>query len=181
MNNNQPAKPTFAELIEIFGKEDLVTIFREKIEEFKQPLRPEYSPKQRNYLIARMGSEDAVRIISLREAIRNNTRKAELAHWCKLYLRVTKPEHMSSSRLSDAAVEQAREYETWTLYEGRLIPSGRNFRALCPFHEERTPSFFFYSDGSYHCFSCAAHGNNALDYLMNTEKVPFRDAVRRLA
>lgn len=174
----------FSELVETYGREDLITIFREKIEEFKQPLHPEFSPKQRNYLIARMGSEDAVRIISVRESIRDNTRKAELAYWCKLYLRVAKPASKNPDRLSDTDIDNAREFPTHELYDGKLIRSGQSFKGLCPFHGEKSPSFYFYPENggySFHCYSCGAHGNNALDYLMKLEKLPFKDAVRRLA
>lgn len=46
-----------------------------------------------------------------------------------------------------------------------LKQKGNKYVACCPFHTEKTPSFFVYSDGSYHCFGCAAHGT--MEQLMN--------------
>ena len=45
-----------------------------------------------------------------------------------------------------------------------LKKAGREYKACCPFHGEKTPSFYVYDDG-YHCFGCGAHGN-AIDFLM---------------
>lgn len=39
-----------------------------------------------------------------------------------------------------------------------LTRYGSRWRALCPFHKEKEPSFVVYSDGGYHCFGCGAHG-----------------------
>jgi hypothetical protein len=39
-----------------------------------------------------------------------------------------------------------------------LEACGARWKALCPFHTEKTPSFVVYDDGSYHCFGCSAHG-----------------------
>jgi DNA primase len=59
--------------------------------------------------------------------------------------------------------------------------SGRNFKALCPFHEERTPSFYIWTDSnSYYCFGCHAAGNS-ITYLMETEGYSFPDAIEFLA
>ena len=51
----------------------------------------------------------------------------------------------------------------------KLKKSGRNYTGLCPFHNEKTPSFSVVPDkGFYHCFGCGAHGN-ALDFMMKHE------------
>ncbi|HKJ87090.1 MAG TPA: DNA primase [Gammaproteobacteria bacterium] len=62
-----------------------------------------------------------------------------------------------------------------------LKKQGSNFKARCPFHEERTPSFNVNSDRQiFHCFGCGA-GGNALGFLMEYESLRFPEAVRELA
>ncbi len=61
----------------------------------------------------------------------------------------------------------------------RLIRRGRQYQGLCPFHGEKTPSFHVWDD-HYHCFGCGAHGS-VIDFVMQAEKVGFREAVERLA
>ncbi|NYS60221.1 DNA primase [Vreelandella salicampi] len=63
----------------------------------------------------------------------------------------------------------------------QLKKSGRNYSGLCPFHQEKTPSFTVSADKQfYHCFGCGAHGN-ALRFLMEYDKLPFPEAVEQLA
>lgn len=63
----------------------------------------------------------------------------------------------------------------------QLKKAGRNFSGLCPFHQEKTPSFTVSADKQfYHCFGCGAHGN-ALRFLMEYDKLPFPEAVEQLA
>lgn len=63
----------------------------------------------------------------------------------------------------------------------KLVRRGREHTGLCPFHNEKTPSFTVNEEkGFYHCFGCGAHGT-AIDFLMNTENLPFPEAVERLA
>ena len=61
----------------------------------------------------------------------------------------------------------------------RLSKSGRNWKGLCPFHNEKSPSFYVYDD-SFHCFGCGAHGD-AFAFIMRAEGGGFMDAVERLA
>ncbi len=62
-----------------------------------------------------------------------------------------------------------------------LKRSGRSYRGLCPFHAEKTPSFYVDPDkGVYHCFGCGASGN-LFRFVMDTEGVSFREAVELLA
>lgn len=67
---------------------------------------------------------------------------------------------------------------------GERVPlkkAGRNFKGLCPFHQERTPSFIVFPDSqSYHCFGCGA-GGDAFTFLMQMENLTFPEALRQLA
>ncbi len=63
----------------------------------------------------------------------------------------------------------------------QLKKAGREYKALCPFHSEKTPSFTISPDkGFYHCFGCGAHGT-ALGFLMEHDRLPFVEAVEELA
>ncbi len=63
-----------------------------------------------------------------------------------------------------------------------LKPSGAGrYKALCPFHSEKTPSFTVSQDRQmFHCFGCGS-GGDALGFLMKHENLPFGEALRRLA
>ena len=61
----------------------------------------------------------------------------------------------------------------------RLVRSGRQFKACCPFHGEKTPSFYVYED-HFHCFGCGAHGD-AISFVMQAEGRSFLEAVEGLA
>ncbi|MDD4909995.1 MAG: DNA primase [Candidatus Omnitrophica bacterium] len=62
-----------------------------------------------------------------------------------------------------------------------LKKAGRNFRAVCPFHHEKTPSFMVSSDKQiYHCFGCGA-GGNVFNFLMRYERLEFPEAVEAMA
>jgi DNA primase len=59
--------------------------------------------------------------------------------------------------------------------------SGRNYLALCPFHQEKTPSFSISEEkGLYHCFGCGASGN-AIKFLMDYQKLTFMEALQELS
>jgi DNA primase len=63
----------------------------------------------------------------------------------------------------------------------QLKKAGSNFKGLCPFHGEKTPSFIVSpTRQTYHCFGCGAHGN-AVGFLMEHAGLGFIDAVRDLA
>jgi hypothetical protein len=60
----------------------------------------------------------------------------------------------------------------------KLRRDGNKFVGLCPFHQERTPSFYVFAD-HFHCFGCGAHGD-ALTWLMNQRGIAFLAAVAEL-
>ncbi|MEN9337857.1 MAG: primase, primase protein [Candidatus Parcubacteria bacterium] len=63
----------------------------------------------------------------------------------------------------------------------RLEKSGAQFRARCPFHNERTPSFYVSPERkSFHCFGCQAHGD-IFTFVEKIENIPFFDALKILA
>ena len=62
-----------------------------------------------------------------------------------------------------------------------LKKSGKTLKGLCPFHNEKTPSFIVFPDrGNYHCFGCGANGD-VFTFVMKTENLEFADALQSLA
>ncbi|MGN6454469.1 MAG: CHC2 zinc finger domain-containing protein, partial [Steroidobacteraceae bacterium] len=62
-----------------------------------------------------------------------------------------------------------------------LKKSGREYKACCPFHAEKTPSFWVSPDKQfYHCFGCGKHGT-VLGFLMDHDHLAFPEAVEELA
>lgn len=59
-----------------------------------------------------------------------------------------------------------------------LTKSGRNFKGVCPFHSEKTPSFMVYPDQqTYHCFGACNTGGDVISFLMKVHNTDFKGAV----
>ncbi|MDG2126019.1 MAG: DNA primase, partial [Verrucomicrobiales bacterium] len=66
-------------------------------------------------------------------------------------------------------------------YQIQLKRAGGNFKGLCPFHDEKTPSFNVTpSRGIYYCFGCGA-GGDAIRFVMQYESLPYPEALKKLA
>jgi DNA primase len=87
-------------------------------------------------------------------------------------------------RIAQETVEQVAAASDIVAVIGSYFPlkrAGTEFRAICPFHQEKTPSFFVNpSKQSYYCHGCGA-GGAVFQFLMQYENVDFPEAVRRLA
>ncbi len=86
------------------------------------------------------------------------------------------------ARLPDSFIEELRARTPLAALVGRRVKlsrAGRNWKGCCPFHAEKTASFYVYDDG-YHCFGCGAHGD-AISFVMDTGGGGFMEAVELLA
>lgn len=85
-------------------------------------------------------------------------------------------DHATIERIKDAAniVEVVSEFVT-------LCKSGSNYKGLCPFHDEKTPSFYVSpARGTCHCFGCGK-GGNPVGFIMEHEQMTYPEALRWLA
>lgn len=86
------------------------------------------------------------------------------------------------SKLPDSVIEKAREDIVAVVesYGVELEKAGSEYRALCPFHSEKSPSFTVTPDkGRYWCFGCGS-GGTSIDFVMQYEQVDFREAVQKI-
>lgn len=89
---------------------------------------------------------------------------------------------MIQERLSDHQIDQARNVDIVSLIgkSVKLTRHGREFRGLCPFHKEKTPSFKVENERrAYKCFGCGA-GGDAIKWICETEGLTFVEAVKKL-
>ena len=85
-------------------------------------------------------------------------------------------------KIPDSFLDELRARTPLAPLIGRVVKlsrSGRQSKGCCPFHGEKTPSFYVYEDG-YHCFGCGAHGD-AIGFVMQTRGATFIEAVQSLA
>ncbi|MEW4466756.1 DNA primase [Parasphingorhabdus sp. JC815] len=86
--------------------------------------------------------------------------------------------------LSPQWLDELRSRTTLSSLIGRTVKvqkAGREFKACCPFHNEKTPSFTINDEkGFYHCFGCGAHGD-AIRWMTDQRGLSFMDAVKDLA
>jgi len=86
--------------------------------------------------------------------------------------------------LSPQWLDELRARTSLSALVGRTVKlqrAGREWKACCPFHKEKTPSFYVNDEkGFWHCFGCGVHGD-AIRWLTDARGLPFMDAVKELA
>ena len=92
--------------------------------------------------------------------------------------------HGATMTLTPQWLDELRSRITLSTLIGRTVKitrAGREYKACCPFHNEKTPSFTINDEkGFYHCFGCSAHGD-AIRWMTDQRGLSFMDAVKELA
>src|SRR4051812_29593420 len=87
-------------------------------------------------------------------------------------------------RFPPAFIERLRSHFLMSEVIGRRIPirkHGREFQGLCPFHNEKTPSFTVNdAKGFFHCFGCGVHGD-AIEFVRRYERLSYPETIERLS
>lgn len=86
-------------------------------------------------------------------------------------------EPLPDGQITDSELTAAKAVPIQTFYVGKLRKSGKKFVGKCPFHEEKSGSFFIYPDNSFYCFGCSARGDT-IEFVMKFYKMDFRQAVK---
>lgn len=106
-----------------------------------------------------------------------------IRYWLNLWSKINKdytPPVRPNHQFSDIEIQRAKMYPIERLYKGNLRNSGKRFVGLCPFHKERTPSFYIFENNTWHCFGACSTGGDAINFAMKLYDITFPVAVRRL-
>ncbi|MCB1712979.1 MAG: hypothetical protein KDH96_11035, partial [Candidatus Riesia sp.] len=91
-----------------------------------------------------------------------------------------KKEEPVKNGVTDEDIQSAKDTPIEDLYEGNLRRTGHRYVGLCPFHEEKTGSFFIFTNkNTWHCFGCN-EGGDAISFYMKSKEIDFLEAVRRI-
>jgi len=108
-----------------------------------------------------------------------------LKYWVKIYELATKTRFVpvvleEKNEITEEDVANAKEYPIQDLYSGDLKTVYGRLTGLCPFHDEKTPSFsIFTNDNHFYCFGCHAWGD-AIDFYMRVNNVSMMEAIKVL-
>ena len=94
------------------------------------------------------------------------------------------PQPKSLGRVDQDRIDRAKEYPILQIAEigiKEIKKCGGMYRCLCPYHEERTASFFLYpKTNTFHCFGCRVHGD-VISFTEKLQNLSFIEAVKYLA
>jgi len=108
-----------------------------------------------------------------------------LKYWSKIYEVASKKTFLpvyfeQKEEIDDDDIARAKEFPIEELYDGHLKHVYGRLQGLCPFHDEKTPSFsIFTNDNHFYCFGCHVWGD-AIDFYMKKNNVPMVEAVKAL-
>jgi hypothetical protein len=106
-------------------------------------------------------------------------------YWLQLWYRIypqsqRKIIYRELNIFSEQEIEQARQAPIESYYEGKLRKVGSRLVGLCPFHQEKTPSFYIFPNNRWHCFGACAEGGDVIKFVMKLKNMTFPDVVRCL-
>jgi hypothetical protein len=108
----------------------------------------------------------------------------EIERWRRYWVRLGRIEtqKLPKGGITEAELQTARDFPIQELIDTPVRQAGgAKLRVLCPFHEEKKPSFVIYTnDNSWHCFGCGVHGRGAISFLMERDNLGFKEAIERL-
>jgi len=172
------------EEIDVF-KNILSEICKDELEELeKAQIRVDNAQKKRHDLLEKYPELARLELHLLVGSYSLIKEQDSINKWRRYWTRLN-PEYKQIKRLtgfSEIEIESARAYPIENLLDTDFKSAGSGkLRALCPIHDERSPSFIIYTnENKAHCFGCQAHFNNAIDFLMLKESLDFKGAVGRL-
>lgn len=127
-----------------------------------------------------MTDDDEMTVDNIWQHVNHLTIKEKTDQMVRILKRIDgRKAHFSKDSITDDDIARAKEKPIEELYDGQLF--GRKKKSgLCPFHQERTPSFYIFTkDNRFHCFGCGVHGSS-IDFVMKRDGVDFIAAVKSL-
>lgn len=111
-------------------------------------------------------------------AICNQPRLEELNRRIKAYKYRLRPVNTAKDDIRPDDIRLAKDRPIQNFYTGRLRSAGKNLTGLCPFHQEKSPSFTLYQNNTrFHCFGCQATGDT-IDFVMKINNLKLPEAVK---
>lgn len=178
------SQPRFTdlELLDMFG--EALDTMDDKVAELKA-LQKQYVQKIFHYGKKYVHGEDTASLfarfcidhflLSTLQKVEKSLSLIERLRWLK-----HTPKNKRKNGLFPADIEIARGVSLVQLAEkhtGKVRRSGNNYIAQCPFHEDKTPSLYIYSQSNrFHCFGCGAHGD-AIAFVRKVTGMDFKEAV----
>ena len=176
------------ELLEIFPESKI--IIPEKLAEWecKEGLIKRIIKKR----LVSIGRRDSERRVKRCDSFTKWFLRELVKHWFAKRLVETKKQTVrlrSLLSVSDGTFVQAYTFSPEQISAAELVPienfletprmCGQYISSLCPFHQEKTPSFFIFSSNRFKCFGCGEHGN-AIDFIQKQKGLNFPQAVKFL-
>lgn len=164
-----------------FSDKELLKIFpeakvylKQRLKELKKEIKTLTSEIEKNLKDIYKNIEDEFAIWFYEEVVKTwkGEKLNQMDNEIKKLQWLLNPDGKKSNRITESMIQKAKEYP----FEN-LIESKRKF-ALCPFHNEKNPSFYIKNNWGY-CFSCGWHGD-VIKFLMERDELNFQEAIKHL-
>jgi hypothetical protein len=107
-----------------------------------------------------------------------------IAYWLELWNiihDIPTPLPKTTNYASDEEIQLAKAVLIQEVFQGKLKKTGKNYCGLCPFHQEKHPSFFIFPNNHWRCFGACGEGGDSINFVMKVKNIGFLEAVRELA